>query len=104
MEDLTLARLMPAILEELDPKTFATSGKSTDQAIAFILYLTLEALDRGNCSVKLFFADVRKAFDLIDNNILLNKLSGFNLHGRLLIRQVPVHSYRGPRASQLGSI
>ena len=56
MEDLALARLMPAILEELDPKKFATSGKSTDQAIAFILRLTLEALDRGNCSVKLFFA------------------------------------------------
>ena len=79
MEDLTLARLMPAILKELGPKQFSTSGKSTDLAIAFILLLTLEVLDRGNCSVTLFFADFRKAFYLIDHNILLNKCSGFNL-------------------------
>ena len=36
------------------------------------------------CSARLFFADFRKAFDLIDHNILLHKLSGFDVHNALL--------------------
>ena len=46
--------------------------------------LVLENLDRGNCSARLFFADFRKAFDLIDHNILLHKLSGCDVHNALL--------------------
>ena len=69
MEGLTLSRLAPSVLADLDAKQFATPGKSTEQAIAYILHLVLENLDRGNCSARLFFADFRKAFDLIDHNI-----------------------------------
>ena len=75
MEGLTLSRLAPAVLADLDAKQFATPGKSTEQAIAYILHLVLENLDCGNCSARLFFADFRKAFDLVDHNILLQKLS-----------------------------
>ena len=84
MEGLTLSRLAPSVLADLDAKQFATPGKSTEQAIAYILHLVLENLDRGNCSARLFFADFRKAFDLIDHNILLHKLSGFDVHNALL--------------------
>ena len=57
MEGLTLSRLTPAVLADLDAKQFATPGKSTEQDIAYILHLVLENLDRGNCSARLFFAD-----------------------------------------------
>ena len=63
MEGLTLSRLAPSVLADLDAKQFATPGKSTEQAIAYILHLLLENLDRGNCSARLFCADFRKAFD-----------------------------------------
>ena len=52
---LTLSRLAPAVLADLDAKQFASPGKSTEQAIAYILHLVLENLDRGNCSARLFF-------------------------------------------------
>ena len=86
MEGLTLSRLAPSVLADLaiDAKQFTTPGKSTEQAIAYILHLVLENFDRGNCSVRLFFADFRKAFDLIDHNILLHKLSGCDVHNALL--------------------
>ena len=64
----------------LDRKRFAAVGRSTDQALVFLLHLALEALDRGNCSIRSFFADFRKGFDLIDHKILLSKLARFDLH------------------------
>ena len=53
---------------------------STQHAIAYVLHLVLEALESGSCSVRLFFADFRKGFDLIDHTILLSKLHSCNLH------------------------
>ena len=62
MEGLTISRLAPSVLVDLDAKQFATPGKSTEQAIAYILHLVLENLDRGNCSVRLFFCGFPKGF------------------------------------------
>ena len=56
------------------------AGKSTEQAIVYILHLALQALDKGNCLLRLFFADFSKGFDLIDHGIL----SKFNIHNSLL--------------------
>ena len=70
-------------LHKLADKVVLDHSLSTEQAIAYILNLVLENLDRGNCSARLFFADFRKAFDLIDHNILLHKLSGFDVHNAL---------------------
>ena len=71
MEGFTLTRILPIILPQLDNKQFAVAGKSTEQAIVYILHLALEALDNGNCSLRLFFADFSKGFDLIDHRILM---------------------------------
>ena len=84
MEGFTLTRILPTILPQLDNKQFAVAGKSTEQAIVYILHLALEALDKGNCSLRLFFADFSKGFDLIDHRILMEKLSKFNIHNSLL--------------------
>ena len=50
----------------------------------YLLHLALEALDKGNCALRFFFADFKKGFDLIDHQILLRKLSGFGLHPSLV--------------------
>ena len=84
MEGFTLTRIFPTILLQLDNKQFAVAGKSTEQAIVYILHLALEALDNGNCSLRLFFADFSKGFDQIDHRILMEKLSKFNIHNSLL--------------------
>ena len=79
-EGFTLTRSLPGIYEDLDCKQFAAVGMSIQHAIAYVIHLVLEALDSGSCSARLFFADFRKGFDLIDHTILLSKLHSFNLH------------------------
>ena len=54
------------------------------RTLAYILDIILESLDKGGCLARLFFADFRKGFDLIDHQILLRKLAQFDLHNCLL--------------------
>ena len=84
MEGFTLTRSLPRVYEELDCKQFSAAGKSTQHAIAYTIHLALEALDSGSCSIRLFFADFKKGFDLIDHHVLLRKLNNFNLHPCLI--------------------
>ena len=37
-------------------------------------------LDSGHNSIRLFFADFRKGFDLVDHNVILNELTNLNVH------------------------
>ena len=82
----TLTRVLLTVLKDLDIKQFAVSGKSTEQAIIYLVHLALEASDKGNCSIRFFFADFKKGFDPIDHVILLSKLSKFEIHNCLLRR------------------
>ena len=84
MQGFTLTRILPTILPQLDNKQFAVAGKSPEQVIIYVLHLSLEALDKGNCSLRLFLADFSKGFDLIDHRILMEKLSTLNIHNSLL--------------------
>ena len=84
MEGFTAVRIVPQILRQLDPRQFATGGKSSSHAATFILHLLLDALDKWNCAGRLFFADFRKGFDLIDHRILMRKLAKYNIHNSLL--------------------
>ena len=45
-----------------------------------MLHVILEALDRGNCFVRIFFADFSKGFDLVDHNALVNELELLNVN------------------------
>ena len=56
---------MRSIASQLYNEQLAVAGKSTQQAIVYILYLALEALNKGGCAVRFFFADFRKGFYLI---------------------------------------
>ena len=82
LEGFTLARIYKPILSDLDKKQFAVAGKSTEQALVCLSDIALEALDKGNCSVRFFFADFHKGFDLIDHGILLQKLCNYNIRDR----------------------
>ena len=80
MEVFTLSRVLPGITERLDPKQFAMAGIATPHANVYLLHLTLEALHRGNCWARKFFADFKKGFDLVYHRILLDKIKLLEVH------------------------
>ena len=43
-----------------------------------------EAIDSGNCSVRIVFADFTKGFDIIDHSALLDELRSFNIDQTLI--------------------
>ena len=102
LESFTLTRMLPKVVPELDSNQFAVAGRSTDHALVYLLHLALEALDRGNCTIRFFFADFKKGFDLIDHKILLSKLSCFDLHPSL-VRWVAAFLLGRSQFVQIGS-
>ena len=74
MEGFTLKSLMSDVGHQLDPKQFALPKKSTTQALVYLLHVILASLDHGHCSVRIFFADFKKGFDLIDHNVITDEL------------------------------
>ena len=75
MEDCTLDFLFPQVVNKLDTKQFALPKKSTTHALVYILHSILNALERGSCSARLFFADFKKGFDLVDHNVIVKELA-----------------------------
>ena len=102
LESFTLSRILPKLLSKLDSKQFAAAGWSTDQALVFLFHLALETLGKGNCTIRFFFADFRKGFDLIDHKILLSKLARFDLHPSL-VRWVAAFLLDRSQFVQIGS-
>ena len=80
MEGFTLTRSLPGFYEDLDCKQLAAAAMSTQHAIVYVILLVLEALEGGSSSARLFFADFRKGFDLIDRTIVLSKVHSCNLY------------------------
>ena len=64
MEGITLESLLADIGDQIDPYQFTMKGRSTTQALVFLLHNVLETLDRGGSSARAFFADFSKGFDL----------------------------------------
>jgi hypothetical protein len=48
--------------------------KSTTQALVYLLHLIHAGLDVGHCYARLFFADFRKGFDIVDQNFIIGEL------------------------------
>ena len=67
MEGFNLEPLLADIGDQIDPYQFAMKGRSTTQALVFLLQNILETLDRGGSSARVFFADFSKGFDLVDH-------------------------------------
>ena len=64
MESFTLARLQPVLLDKLDLKQFALSGRSTTQALVYLLHLALEALDKETARYVSFLQISKKGLTL----------------------------------------
>jgi len=66
--------ILEAVASHLDPYQFGClAGRSTLHALVALLHMWTSALDEGE-SVRAVFVDFRKAFDLVDHNILMEKL------------------------------
>ena len=77
LEGFTLKLLLSQVADQLDPKQFK---KSTRHALVYMLHSVLAGLESGQCSVRIFFADFKKGFDLVDHNVLNNELVKFGVH------------------------
>ena len=70
----------PAILKTIDPDQFGTIPKSsTEQALISILHYLSKETDGTSAAVRLVLFDYRKAFDLIDHHLLVEKLNSLNI-------------------------
>ena len=66
----------PAILEIVDPNQFGAIPKSScTHALVSMLHTWAQATDGTGTAVRIIQLDYRKAFDLIDHQILANKVS-----------------------------
>ena len=65
--------------DTIDPRQYACHGHSTVHTLIYLMQAIDEAIDSGNCSVGIYFADFTKGFDIIDHPILLDKLISFNI-------------------------
>ena len=79
MEGFTLEPLLADIGDQIDPYQFAMKGRSTTQALVFLLHNVLETLDQGGSSARVFFADFSKGFDLVDHGVLIAELEKLNV-------------------------
>ena len=63
-----------------------------------------EAIDSGNYSIRIFFADFTKGFDVTDHSVLLDELKSFDIDQTLFF-WVPVRSFLTNRvqAMRVGS-
>ena len=65
----------PVVLKVIDPDQFGAIPKSsTEQALISILHYLSRETDGTSAAVRLVLFDYRKAFDLIDHHLLVQKL------------------------------
>jgi hypothetical protein len=66
----------PAFLEVIDQSQFGAIPKSsTTQSLISMIHKWSKATDAPGVAVRVLLLDYRKAFDLIDHNILVGKIS-----------------------------
>ena len=65
----------PAVLEIIDPNQFGAIPKSsTTQALISMMHAWTSATDGTGAAVRIIFLDYKKAFDLIDHRIFVDKV------------------------------
>ena len=84
LEGFTLKLLLSQVADQLDPKQFSLPKKSTTQAVVYMLHSLLAGLESGQRSVRIFFADFKKGFDLVDHNVLNDELVKLGAHPAIL--------------------
>ena len=57
MEGFNCSRLLPQLEGKIDPCQFSRKGHSTTDAITYMLQAIYQAVDSGEASAQIFFAD-----------------------------------------------
>ena len=71
----------PAVLAKVNPRQFGTiPGSSTTEALISMTHAWNCATDGNGAIVRTVLFDFKKAFDLIDHRILVQKLRFFDIH------------------------
>ena len=78
-EDCTVhVHVKPAVLEQIGKDQYGCIPHSfTSHALINMIHQWTKATDGTGASVRVFVLEYKRAFDLIDHNILINKLSMF---------------------------
>ena len=84
LEGFSAESLITGVFNKLDNKQFALPGRSTTQALIFLVHTILEALDTCGRYIRIFFSDFNKGFDLVDHNALLSKLNNLDVDPHLV--------------------
>ena len=70
----------PAVLEKIDPQQFGAIPRSnTTHALISMIHSWSESTDGNGSATRVMLFDFRKAFDLVDHNVLANKLSAYDI-------------------------
>jgi hypothetical protein len=86
-EDFVVSEYVkPAIMEKLDPQQFgAVPCSNTTQALISMIHSWSKATDRNGAMTRVVLFDFRKAFDLVDHCILVEKLvPEYNIPRRII--------------------
>ena len=84
LEGFSAMSLLMCVWDKLDSKQFALPGRSTTQALVYLLHTILESVDGGEMYVRMFFSDFSKGFDLVDHNVLLCELDNLDVDPHLM--------------------
>ena len=79
LEGFSAKSLLMCVWDKLDSKQFALPGRSTTQALVYLLHIILESVDGGEMYVRMFFSDFSKGFDLVEHNVLLRELDNLEV-------------------------
>ena len=70
----------PALLQRINPRQFGTIPKScTTHALVNMMHNWLVNTDRNGATARVVLLDFRKAFDLIDHSVLVQKLTTYDI-------------------------
>ena len=59
-------------------------GRSTTQALVYLLHTILESVDGGEIYIRMFFSDFSKGIDIVDHNVLLHELDDLDVDPHLV--------------------
>ena len=86
MEGFTCNKLLLQLHGKIDLRQFARRGHSTTDALLFMLRAIYEAVDYADLGARVFFTDLSKSFDLIDQYILITELRELEVDPALISR------------------
>ena len=77
--------VIPAVLKKIDKRQYGTIPKScTTHALVSMIHNWHVSSDGNSAVIRVVLFDFRKAFDLIDHNILVRKLSDYDIPKHML--------------------